>query len=92
MTVFRGILMTWPGRIFAVALIGLMAGGAVFVSRTNAPVAKAELRTQAITKGSIIQNVAVSGSVAALNQTKMSFKTAGKIAALYVSHVSKFCM
>jgi len=85
MTVFRGILMTWPGRIFAVALIGLMAGGAVFVSRANAPVAKTELRTQAITKGSVIQSVAVSGSVAASNQTKMSFKTAGKIAAVYVS-------
>src|SRR5467141_2062946 len=85
MTVFRGILMTWPGRVFAVALIGLMAGGAVFVSRANAPTAKTELRTQAVTKGSVIQSVAVSGSVAASNQTKMSFKTAGKIAALYVS-------
>ena len=40
MTVFRGILMTWPGRIFAVALVGIMAGGAVFVSRANAPAAK----------------------------------------------------
>ena len=85
MSVFRGILMTWPGRIFAIALIGLMAGGAVFVSRANAPAAKTELRTQAVTKGSVIQSVAVSGSVAASNQTKMSFKTAGKIAALYVS-------
>ena len=85
MSVFRGILMTWPGRIFALALVGLMAGGAVFVSRANAPAAKAEIRTQAVTKGSVIQSVAVSGSVAAVNQTKMSFKTAGKIAALYVS-------
>jgi HlyD family secretion protein len=33
----------------------------------------------------VIQSVAVSGSVAAMNQTKMSFKTSGKIAALYVS-------
>jgi HlyD family secretion protein len=85
MSVFRGILMTWPGRIFALALVGVMAGGAVFVSRANAPAAKAEIRTQAVTKGSVIQSVAVSGSVAAVNQTKMSFKTAGKVAALYVS-------
>jgi HlyD family secretion protein len=85
MTVFRGILTTWPGRVFAVALIGVIAGGAVFVSRANAPAAKTETRTQAVTKGSVIQSVAVSGSVAASNQTKMSFKTAGKIAALYVS-------
>ena len=54
MTVFRGILMTWPGRIFALALVGLIAGGAVFVSRANAPAAKTELRTQAVTKGSVI--------------------------------------
>src|SRR5256712_1563428 len=85
MTVFRGILMTWPGRIFAVALIGLMAGGAVFVSRANAPAAKTELRTQAVTKGSVIQSVAVSGSVAAMNQTKMTFKSTGKISNIYVS-------
>jgi multidrug efflux pump subunit AcrA (membrane-fusion protein) len=85
MTVFRGILMTWPGRIFALALVGLMAAGAVFVSRANAPAAKAELRTQAVTRGSVIQSVAVSGSVAASTQTKMTFKSTGKIAALYVS-------
>src|SRR2546422_3377697 len=85
MTVLRGMLMTWPGRIFAVALVGIMAGGAVFVSRANAPAAKTELRTQAVTKGSVIQSVAVSGSVAAMNQTKMTFKSAGKISDIYVS-------
>jgi len=85
MTVFRGILMTWPGRVFAVALVGLIAGGAVFVSRANAPAAKTELRTQPVTKGSVIQSVAVSGSVAAMNQTKMTFRTTGKIAEIYVS-------
>src|SRR5438034_11343399 len=85
MTVLRGMLMTWPGRIFAVALVGIMAGGAVFVSRANAPAAKTELRTQAVTKGSVIQSVAVSGSVDAMNYTKMRFKTSGKIAGVYVS-------
>jgi HlyD family secretion protein len=85
MTVLRGILMTWPGRIFAVVLVALVAGGAVFVSRASTPAAKPEIRTQAVTRGSVIQSVAVSGSVAAMNQTKMSFKTSGKIAALYVS-------
>jgi multidrug resistance efflux pump len=85
MSVFSGILMTWPGRIFALALVGLLGGGAVFISRANSPAATAEVRTQPITKGSVIQSVAISGSVAAVNQTKMSFKTVGKIAALYVS-------
>src|SRR5438445_787035 len=85
MSVLRGILMTWPGRVFAVALVGLLGGGAVFVSRANAPAAKTELRTQAVTKGSVIQSVAVSGSVAAMNQTKMTFKSTGKISDIYVS-------
>jgi len=85
MSVLRGILMTWPGRAFAIALVAVIAGGAVFVSRANAPAAKTELRTQAVTKGSVIQSVAVAGSVAAMNQTKMSFKTTGKISDIYVS-------
>lgn len=77
--------MTWPGRLFALALVALIAGGAVVASRVNAQPAKPEIRTQAVTKGSVIQSVAVAGSVAAMNQTKMSFKTSGKIAAIYVS-------
>src|SRR2546430_3014254 len=85
MSVLRGILMTWPGRVFAVALVGLLGGGAVFISRANAPAAKTELRTQAVTKGSVIQSVAVSGSVAAMNQTKLTFRSSGKIAEIYVS-------
>jgi len=85
MTVLRGILSTWPGRLFALALIAVVAGGAAMASRLNTPAAKAELRTQAVTKGSVVQSVAVSGSVAAQSQTKMSFRTTGKIAAVYVS-------
>src|SRR5947208_1164256 len=85
MTVLRGILTTWPGRLFAVALVALVAGGAVLASRVNAQPAKAELRTQTVTKGSVVQSVAVSGSVAAQSQTKMSFRSTGKIAAVYVS-------
>src|SRR2546427_12440894 len=77
--------MAGRGRFFPAPLAGLRGGGAVFFSRGNAPAAKTELRTQAVTKGSVIQSVAVSGSVAASNQTKMSFKTAGKIAAVYVT-------
>jgi HlyD family secretion protein len=85
MSVLRGILMTWPGRLFAVALVALVGGGAVVASRVNAQPTKAEIRTQAVTRASVIQSVAVAGSVAATSQTKMSFKTSGKIAAVYVS-------
>jgi multidrug resistance efflux pump len=85
MTVVRGVLTTWPGRLVALALVMAISGGAVLASRANTPAAKAELRTQAVTRGNVTQSVAVSGSVAAMNQTKMSFKTTGKIAAVYVS-------
>jgi HlyD family secretion protein len=85
MTVLRGILTTWPGRLFAIVLVALLAGGAVIASRVSAQPAKAETRTQAVTRGSVIQSVAVAGSVAATSQTKMTFKSTGKIAAIYVS-------
>jgi HlyD family secretion protein len=77
--------MTWPGRLFVVALVAVVGGGGVVASRVTTPPAKPEIRTQAITKGSVVQTVAVAGSVAATSQTKMSFKTSGKVAAVYVS-------
>ena len=85
MTVLRGILTTWPGRLFAIALVAVLTGGAVVASRVGAQPPKAEVRTQAVTRGSVIQSVAVAGSVAASSQTKMTFKSTGKIAAIYVS-------
>ena len=65
MTVFRGVLTTWPGRLVAVALVVAVGGGALLASRANSQPPKQELRTQAVTKGSVTQSVAVSGSVAA---------------------------
>jgi HlyD family secretion protein len=85
MTVLRGVLTTWPGRMLAIVLVAVVAGGAVVASRVNAEPAKQELRTQAVTRGSVTQTVAVSGSVAAQSQVKMSFKSQGKISAIYVS-------
>ena len=69
MTVLRGMLTTWPGRLFAVALVGVLAGGAVFASRMNAAPAKQELRTQPVTRGSVVQTVSISGSVSGWNTT-----------------------
>ena len=85
MTVFRGVLTTWPGRLLAVALVAAIGGGALLASRANSQPTKQELRTQAVTKGSVTQSVAVSGSVAASGQTKLAFKSNGKVAAIYVS-------
>jgi len=85
MGVVRGMLLTWPGRLFALALIGMIVGGAVFVSRANAPAAKQELRTQPVTKGTVTQSVAISGSVASSSQAKLTFQKTGKVTAVYVS-------
>jgi HlyD family secretion protein len=85
MTVLRGILATWPGRLLGLALVAMIVAGAVVASRVSAQPAKPEVRTQAVTRGSVVQSVAVAGSVAAQSQVKMSFKSSGKIAALYVS-------
>jgi len=85
MGVVRGMLLTWPGRLFALALIGVIVGGAVFVSRANAPAAKQELRTQPVTKGTVTQSVAISGSVASSSQAKLTFQKTGKVTAIYVS-------
>ena len=85
MTVFRGLVTTWPGRLLAIALVVAVGGGALFASRANSQPTKQELRTQAVTKGSVTQSVAVSGSVAASGQTKLAFKTNGRVSALYVA-------
>ena len=85
MTVLRGLVTTWPGRLLALALVVAVGGGALLASRANSQPPKQELRTQAVTKGSVTQSVAVSGSVAASGQTKLAFKTNGKVSALYVA-------
>ncbi|TMC29277.1 MAG: HlyD family efflux transporter periplasmic adaptor subunit [Chloroflexi bacterium] len=75
---------SWPGRIAALALAGVVAGGVIFVARAQQPAAKPELRTTAVTKGNVTQTVSVSGSVAAQGQAKLAFKTGGRISEIYV--------
>ena len=89
MTVFRGVLTTWPGRLVAVALVVAVGGGALLASRANSQPPKQELRTQAVTKGSVTQSVAVSGSVAVDELGTASprlLTTYGKDASEYLSN------
>src|SRR3989442_342844 len=85
MTFVQGTLATWPGRIFALALVAMVVGGAVIASRINAAPAKAELRTSTVTRGSVTQAVAVSGSVNSAGQVKLNFKSTGRLAEVYVT-------
>jgi RND family efflux transporter MFP subunit len=78
------LIATWPGRIVALALVAGVVGGVVMV-RGNTAAPKAELRTTTVTRGSVTQTVSVSGSVNALGQARLSFKTGGKVAQIFVS-------
>jgi len=78
------LVATWPGRIVALVVVAAVVGGVVMV-RGNTAAPKAELRTTTVTRGSVTQTVSVSGSVNALGQARLSFKTGGKLAQVFVT-------
>ena len=80
-----GLLATWPGRIGALVLVGAIAGGAVFVARGNTAAPGTAVRTATVARGSVSQTVSVSGSISALGQARLAFKSGGKVAQVYVS-------
>ncbi len=80
----RALLATWPGRIVALVVVAGVVGGATLVARGNTAAPKAELRTATVTRGSVTQTVSVSGSVNAFGQARLSFKTGGKLAQVFV--------
>ena len=75
----------WPGRIAILTLVLAVGGGATLVMRGNQPQAAAAPRTATVTRGSITQTVSISGSVTAQGQSRLAFKTGGRIATLMVS-------
>lgn len=80
-----GLLGSWTGRLVAVALVAAVALGGIFYMRATAAPAKAEFRTTAVTRGSVTQTVAVSGSVNPAAQIKVNFKTGGKLSQVMVA-------
>ena len=80
-----GLLATWPGRIGALVLVGAIAGGAAFVARGNTAAPGTAVRTATVARGSVSQTVSVSGSISALGQARLAFKSGGKVAQVYVS-------
>jgi multidrug efflux pump subunit AcrA (membrane-fusion protein) len=82
---FAGILATWPGRIGVLALVGVIGGGGIMYARGNTAAPAAAPRTATVTKGSVSQTVTVSGSINALGQARLAFKSGGKIAQIYVA-------
>ncbi len=85
MTFMRRLLATWPGRIFALVVIGAVVGGPMYVSRATAAPPPVPLRTASASRGTITQTVAVSGTVNPITVYKLGFKGTGKITELLVS-------
>ncbi|MFN2520629.1 MAG: biotin/lipoyl-binding protein [Candidatus Limnocylindria bacterium] len=84
-----GLIGSWPGRLLILAVVAMLAAGAVVSGLFNPPAPAAEVRTAPVTRSSVTQTVAVSGSVNAAGQARLNFKTAGRLAEVYVSVGSK---
>src|SRR5688572_28387152 len=70
----------------AVVLAVTTAGGYVGYDRlAPRPAAAARLNTADVTRGSIISSVSASGNLAAPTQSKLSFRTGGRLAQLFVA-------
>lgn len=75
----------WPGRIAALIVVATLAGGVVVASRGSTAAPAADTRTTTVQRGNITQTVSVSGSIDASSQTRLGFKSGGRLAALYVT-------
>ncbi|MDP9265819.1 MAG: biotin/lipoyl-binding protein [Chloroflexota bacterium] len=81
----RGLVGSWPGRLLILAVVALVAATAVVSGRFSTTAPTAELRTAPVTRSSVTQTVAVSGSVNAAGQVRLNFKSAGRLAEVYVN-------
>jgi HlyD family secretion protein len=83
--VVRGIVSTWPGRILVIVLATVLVGGAVTIFRGNSGTATVTYRTADVTRASLAQTVAISGSVNPSGQARLNFRSSGRIAAILVA-------
>jgi len=84
-TAVRGIVSTWPGRILVIILGAAIVFAAVTVARGDTGSAKVEYRTAAVTRASLAQTVAISGSVNPAGQARLNFRGSGRLSAVLVS-------
>ncbi|MGH2491370.1 MAG: HlyD family efflux transporter periplasmic adaptor subunit [Candidatus Limnocylindria bacterium] len=81
----RGAVSTWPGRILVIFIAAALVGGAVMVARGGTGSAKVDYRTAEVTRGTISQLVAISGSVNPAGQARLNFRSSGRLSAILVS-------
>ena len=66
-------------------VVPAMIVAVLIASACSAAPAAPELRTAAVARGGVTQTVAVSGSVNAAGQVRLNFKSAGRLAEIYVA-------
>ena len=76
---------SWRGRFIVLAVIGAVIGGPVLVGRATTVPPPVPLRTAPVTRGSLTQTVAVSGSVTASSLIRLNFKLSGRLAEILVT-------
>ena len=81
----RGAVSTWPGRIVVIFIAAVLVGGTVMVVRGNTGGAAVTHRTAEVTRGTISQLVAISGSVNPAGQARLNFRSSGRLSAVLVS-------
>lgn len=79
------VLGSWRGRLIGLALIGAIIGGPILVGRATAVPPPVPLRTAPVTRGSLTQTVAVSGSVTASSLIRLNFKQSGRLTEILVT-------
>ena len=84
MSVLSGLIGTWPGRALIGAVVAVVVGAPILVSRITAAPAAAEARTAPVARGSVTQAVAVSGSVNAGGTVRLNFQASGRVAEILV--------
>ncbi|HEV8229975.1 MAG TPA: biotin/lipoyl-binding protein [Candidatus Limnocylindria bacterium] len=85
MTAVRGMVATWPGRILAMVLGLAVVAGAVMIARGGTTPAKVEYRTAEVTRASVSQTVAISGSVNPSGTARLNFRSSGRLASILVT-------
>jgi len=84
LSVLTSAIGTWPGRALLGAIVAMVVGVPLVISRVTAAPAPAEYRTTAVTRGAVTQTVSVSGSVNAAGTVRLNFKSAGRLAEVLV--------
>jgi multidrug efflux pump subunit AcrA (membrane-fusion protein) len=84
-SVVRGMVSTWPGRILVIVLAAVLVGGAVTIFRGTGGTPAVTYRTAEASRASIAQTVAISGSVNPSGQARLNFRSSGRISAISVT-------